>query len=250
MDKEACDSTFERLIVNNYYYLERQRNNYDGYGEREHLVVDPNVDPGTCGSASFSGLAFLQTPSGHAIIAGLMLQRWWKSSNKNQDIWCSRATSGRLGGGLGITGGGPRCREDVCAPPSPADLFDNTIATPTNSSLPAQQEVVHLISDGQPTSVVVAHERPAADTAPSIVGGLMYRGSADSSFFGSYIYLHNSVVWAAVESPLGSRHYAPTQITRVMCSSTSPFPCRGDNIPWDSGLHDQVTDNWNMVNVR
>ncbi|XP_062203823.1 HIPL1 protein-like [Phragmites australis] len=76
-------------------------------------------------------------------------------------------------------------------------------------------------------SLVIGHGRPAAGRGPSIVGGLVYRGSADPSLTGRYLYTYGSVAWAAVETPEGSGRHATTQIPNVRCSRSSPLPCHG-----------------------
>ncbi|KAL6622415.1 hypothetical protein ACP70R_032294 [Stipagrostis hirtigluma subsp. patula] len=91
-----------------------------------------------------------------------------------------------------------------------------------------QYEQVYSISgeDGSyVASLVVDHGRPTDGRAPSIVGGLIYRGSADPSLKGRYLYMYNSTVWTAVESPSGSGGYHIARIPNIMCSESTPIPC-------------------------
>ncbi|CAN6334397.1 unnamed protein product [Urochloa humidicola] len=66
--------------------------------------------------------------------------------------------------------------------------------------------------------------------APSIVGGLVYRGSADPALRGRYLYTFGSAVWAAVETPeKRSGPYASTLILpNIRCFGTNTtVPCPG-----------------------
>ena len=58
-----------------------------------------------------------------------------------------------------------------------------------------EEEVVYLISEGPSSSatpaspsLVVAHQRPTPGTPPSLVGGLLYRGFADTTLTGRYCF--------------------------------------------------------------
>ncbi|XP_062203059.1 HIPL1 protein-like [Phragmites australis] len=66
---------------------------------------------------------------------------------------------------------------------------------------------------------VISHGRPADGRMPSIVGGLVYRGSADPSLEGRYLYMYASGVWTGQSN-------SSTQMPRVRCSGSSPTPCR------------------------
>ncbi|CAD6252168.1 unnamed protein product [Miscanthus lutarioriparius] len=83
-----------------------------------------------------------------------------------------------------------------------------------------EQEVVYLTSDGPSpsamppsASLIVAHQRPTPRTPPSLVGGLLYRGYADNTLTGSYIYMEGSEFWWTVASP--ESNYTTTRNLRV-----------------------------------
>ncbi|OEL35028.1 HIPL1 protein, partial [Dichanthelium oligosanthes] len=78
-------------------------------------------------------------------------------------------------------------------------------------------------------SLVVDHGLPAAGTAPSILGGVVYRGSANPWLNGRYIYMYSSDAWDAVETPArGGGRYAAARIPNVRCSAGgTPMPCAG-----------------------
>lgn len=96
-----------------------------------------------------------------------------------------------------------------------------------------QHEQVYLISGqtqieaerkAKNVSLVVDHGSPALGRRmPSIVGGLVYRGSADPWLQGKYIYMYGS----AAEVQVGSHHYTTGRIPGVRCSGSSPLACRG-----------------------
>ncbi|KAL6623583.1 hypothetical protein ACP70R_033462 [Stipagrostis hirtigluma subsp. patula] len=75
-------------------------------------------------------------------------------------------------------------------------------------------------------SVVINHGRPPDGRMPTIVGGLVYRGSADSWFQGRYLYVYASGVWAgpAESSSSSIVHYTSGQIRTARCAAV---PCRG-----------------------
>ncbi|CAL4905933.1 unnamed protein product [Urochloa decumbens] len=68
------------------------------------------------------------------------------------------------------------------------------------------------------------HGRPPTPP-PSIVAGLVYRGLADPSLRGRYLYVYGSAAWAAKETPASSGRYVPTRIPNLRCSRSSPVPC-------------------------
>ncbi|TVU49795.1 hypothetical protein EJB05_01132, partial [Eragrostis curvula] len=92
-----------------------------------------------------------------------------------------------------------------------------------------QHEQVYLISDktgrrmrsGSVSLVVGHYGRPAGGRMPSIVGGLVYRGSADPLLVGRYLYMHGSAAW---ESSAGRDTSA--RIPNVGCSGSTPLACR------------------------
>ncbi|XP_066357538.1 HIPL1 protein-like isoform X1 [Miscanthus floridulus] len=102
-------------------------------------------------------------------------------------------------------------------------------------------ELVHLITRGRnysgssmkvTVSSIINRGRPADGRMPSIVGGLMYRGSADPFLKGRYRYVYASSVWAgvdALESRSNGRN-ASAQVPIVRCSRSSPVPCNGIGI--------------------
>ncbi|XP_066359709.1 HIPL1 protein-like isoform X2 [Miscanthus floridulus] len=104
-----------------------------------------------------------------------------------------------------------------------------------------QYELVHLIRRGRnysgssmkvTVSSIINQGRPADGRMPSIVGGLMYRGSADPLLKGRYLYVYASGVWAGVDA-LESRSNgssASAQVPIVRCSRSSPVPCNGIGI--------------------
>ncbi|KAJ1266313.1 hypothetical protein BS78_08G141200 [Paspalum vaginatum] len=101
-----------------------------------------------------------------------------------------------------------------------------------------RKEQVYLISSrassakAAAVSLIVSHGRLAAAGGPSsIVGGLVYRGSADPLLHGRYLYIYGSAVWAAADTTTtpaissGLYVYASGKILHVMCSANSPVPC-------------------------
>ncbi|CAN6356492.1 unnamed protein product [Urochloa humidicola] len=80
-------------------------------------------------------------------------------------------------------------------------------------------------------AIIIGHGRPAAGVSPSIVGGIIYRGPADPSLNGRYLYTYGSSLWAAAETLAGnSLHVYPSARipnVNVKCSRTSPLPCGG-----------------------
>ncbi|CAL4898666.1 unnamed protein product [Urochloa decumbens] len=104
-----------------------------------------------------------------------------------------------------------------------------------------QYERVYLVTKGgnrgsrsskvQP-SLVIDHGRPADGRMPSIVGGLMYRGSADPSLKGRYLYIYASSVWTGVPPPesRSNGHYTSSKLSSISCSRSSPLPCRRGGI--------------------
>ncbi|KAL6623600.1 hypothetical protein ACP70R_033479 [Stipagrostis hirtigluma subsp. patula] len=93
-----------------------------------------------------------------------------------------------------------------------------------------EHEKVYLIAQSAAmttVSVVVDHGRPTGDKAPSIIGGFIYRGSADPSLKGRYLYMYGPTAWVADETPAGSGRYAVARIAAVKCSRSTPMPCHG-----------------------
>ncbi|CAN6361287.1 unnamed protein product [Urochloa humidicola] len=78
-------------------------------------------------------------------------------------------------------------------------------------------------------SIIISHGRPTVGGSPSIVGGIIYRGSADPSLKTRYLYTYGSSLWGAAETLAGnSLHVYPSaRIPNVKCSRTSPLPCGG-----------------------
>ncbi|KAK3136779.1 hypothetical protein QOZ80_5BG0442330 [Eleusine coracana subsp. coracana] len=103
-----------------------------------------------------------------------------------------------------------------------------------------QVESIYLISKGgncsgspdNATFLIVGYGSPVpgSNTKPSIIGGLVYRGSADPSLKGRYLYVYGFNVWAAVETPMSSGRYASALISNIMCSESTPLPCTGGGI--------------------
>ncbi|KAL6622428.1 hypothetical protein ACP70R_032307 [Stipagrostis hirtigluma subsp. patula] len=100
-----------------------------------------------------------------------------------------------------------------------------------------EKEQVYLISDetsgnhsaSMPkavASIIIAHSG-----APSIIGGLVYRGSADPLLTGSYLYMYNSATWTAAEESMG--RYTTTRVPTIRCSRSSPMSCLSDG---DTGI--------------
>ncbi|XP_066354853.1 HIPL1 protein-like [Miscanthus floridulus] len=104
-----------------------------------------------------------------------------------------------------------------------------------------QYEQVYLISNMTGTYVgsssnitplvVIDHGRSAASGgAPSIVGGRVYRGSADPSMSGRYLYMYGSAVQAAiVGTPESIMPYATAPISAIWYSGTGSTPCGGSS---------------------
>jgi len=98
-----------------------------------------------------------------------------------------------------------------------------------------QNEQVYLISNHSASpataavSVIISHGRP---TGGHIVGGILNRGPADPFLNGRYVYIYNSSVWAAAETPAsnGLHAYPSARIPNVRCSESSPVPCGGEAI--------------------
>ncbi|KAJ1265862.1 hypothetical protein BS78_08G105900 [Paspalum vaginatum] len=84
------------------------------------------------------------------------------------------------------------------------------------------------LSKSAVSRVVINHGRPAEGRMPSIVGGLLYRGSADPFLKGRYVHIHASTVWTSLES--NGSYYASAQVPNVRCSRSSPLPCHGNGI--------------------
>ncbi|KAF8776409.1 hypothetical protein HU200_003528 [Digitaria exilis] len=77
-------------------------------------------------------------------------------------------------------------------------------------------------------SIIISHgRRPADAVAPSMVGGLVYRGSADPSLVGRYLYIYGSVALAAMETPGSGGLYSSSPIPDIKCSRRTPLPCPG-----------------------
>ncbi|XP_066358714.1 HIPL1 protein-like isoform X2 [Miscanthus floridulus] len=101
-------------------------------------------------------------------------------------------------------------------------------------------ELVYLITSGRnysgsskvTVSSIINHGRPADGRMPSIVGGLVYRGSADPLLKGRYLYIYASSVWAGVDAldSRSNRRRASAQVPIVRCSMSSPLPCNGIGI--------------------
>jgi len=97
-----------------------------------------------------------------------------------------------------------------------------------------QNEQVYLISNHSASpataavSVIISHGRP---TGGHIVGGILNRGPADPFLNGRYVYIYNSSVWAAAETPAsnGLHAYPSARIPNVRCES-SLVPCGGEAI--------------------
>ncbi|CAD6341457.1 unnamed protein product [Miscanthus lutarioriparius] len=81
-------------------------------------------------------------------------------------------------------------------------------------------------------SSIIDHGRPTDGRMPSIIGGLMYRGSADPLLKGRYLYVYASSVWAGVDAleSRSSGRSASAQVPIVKCSRSSPVPCNGIGI--------------------
>nr|AGT16179.1 hypothetical protein SHCRBa_107_M24_F_90 [Saccharum hybrid cultivar R570] len=97
-----------------------------------------------------------------------------------------------------------------------------------------EQELVYLTSESSSAtppsqSLLVAHHRPTPGMPPSLVGGLLYRGYADSNLTGSYIYMDGSEFWVTVPSASASPagNHSATRNLRVTCSASATSPCRG-----------------------
>ncbi|KAJ1266310.1 hypothetical protein BS78_08G141000 [Paspalum vaginatum] len=101
-----------------------------------------------------------------------------------------------------------------------------------------RKEQVYLISSqassakAAAVSLIISHGRLATGGPSSIIGGLVYRGSADPLLHGRYLYIYGSAVWAAADTTTaissGALYmYASGKILNAMCSANSPVPCGG-----------------------
>ncbi|KAJ1261071.1 hypothetical protein BS78_09G000100 [Paspalum vaginatum] len=78
--------------------------------------------------------------------------------------------------------------------------------------------------------VIIRHGRPTAGSRPSIVGGLVYRGSADASLKGRYLYMYGFSAWAAAVEASRSYAAASVRVPAIRCSVSTPVPCRAGAI--------------------
>ncbi|CAN6338576.1 unnamed protein product [Urochloa humidicola] len=75
--------------------------------------------------------------------------------------------------------------------------------------------------------IIIDHGRPTAGAAPSIAGGIVYRGLANPLLNGRYLYIYASSLWAALETRSSNGMYQTTRISNIRCSGSGPVPCGG-----------------------